>query len=92
MKGDDNLNIKKELFKIFLNEKDNYNLYEKIITFVEKVIQDTKGKENAEFYNHVTNLLNSINNAGYEERRSQQIQYLWDIQKQISDEYDEYLP
>ena len=86
------INVNRELFKIFQDNKDNYILYVKVIEFVEKVIADTKGEENANFYEFTTKLHDSINNAGCEERRSQQIQMLWDINSHISNKYEKYLP
>lgn len=50
-----------------------------------------KGEENAKFYKHVVNLLDSINNAGCEKRRGEQIEYLLDIQSSIVKEYEDYL-
>ena len=58
------MNIRKDLFKIFQDNKDQYDLYEKVIIFIEKAIKDTKGEENAEFYHTANILLDSINNAG----------------------------
>jgi len=78
------MNIRKNLFKIFQENKDQYDLYE-------KVVEDTKGEENAKFYHSANTLLNSINNAGWEDRHSQQIQSLWDIQNKITSKYDKYL-
>lgn len=86
------MDIRKELFKIFQDTKDSYNLYENTVKFVEKVIEETKGKENAEFYEVVIRLLDSINNAGCENRRSQQIQLLWDTESKIVNKYERYLP
>ena len=83
--------IRKGLFKIFQENKDQYDLYEKVIIFIEKVVEDTKGEENAKFYHSANMLLNSINNAGWEDRHSQQIQSLWDIQNKITSKYDKYL-
>jgi len=85
------MDIKKDLFKLFQETKDNYGLYEKIVKYSEEVITDTKGKENSEFYEIVVKLLDSINNAGCEERRNDQIKLLWKIQSQILDKYNKYL-
>jgi len=85
------MNIRKDLFKIFQDNKDQYDLYEKVIIFIEKAIEDTKGEENAEFYHTANILLDSINNAGWEDRHSQQIQSLWDIRNKITSKYYKYL-
>jgi hypothetical protein len=62
-----------------------------LIKAVNKIIEEAKGKENAKFYEFTVELLNSINNAGCEERRSTQIHALWNKQREISSKYDEYL-
>ena len=59
--------------------------------YIEEVASDIKGQENAKFYRHVINLLDSINNAGCEKRREEQIEYLWDIEAQILEKYENYL-
>jgi len=82
------MDIRGNLFKIFQENKDQYILYEKTVAMVEKLIEEAKGEENAIFYNLTTELLNSINNAGWEDRHSKQLQFLWDIQRKISDKYE----
>lgn len=86
------MDIRKDLFKIFQENKDSYDLYEKTVTFIEKTIRNVKGEENAMFYRVLSQLASSINNAGCEERRSEQIQYIHDNLYIISDEYEDYLP
>lgn len=86
------MDIKKELFNTFQNTKDNYELYEGLVSYIDNVIKYTKGQENAKFYEHIIHLLNSINNARCEERRSEQIEYLWHIEREICDKYEDYLP
>lgn len=86
------MNIRKDLFKIFQNNKDQYDLYEKIMEFINMTIEDVKGEENAKFYDLVNELHNSINNAGWEARHHEQIKLLWNIRNDISNKYDKYLP
>ena len=86
------MNIKKELFNVFQVNKDKYDLYEDTLKFIEKVVEDVKGNENAEFYEILLKLSNSINNAGWEERHSQQISLLHDVKSKIADKYENYLP
>lgn len=85
------MDIKKELFNIFQQEKDTYRLYEKVVKFAEELANDTKGKENAEFYDVLIHLENSINNAGWEKRHSEQISYIWTIKNGIVGRYEDYL-
>jgi hypothetical protein len=92
MKGGNIINIKKELFNVFQTNKDKYDLYEETLKFIEKVVEDVKGNENTEFYEIIVKLSNSINNAGWEERHSQQIDLLRDTQRKIASKYENYLP
>lgn len=85
------MSIKKELFKIFQETKDHYELYERVLGFVDKVIENTRGEENSNFYSVIILLLNSINNAGWQERHSEQIKLLHNISNDISDKYEKYL-
>ena len=84
-------NIRRELFKIFQNTKNQYDLYEDVIKYINSVIENTKGKENSEFYNVLRELSNSINNAGCESRRSQQISLINKSMNDISNNYEDYL-
>ncbi len=85
------MNIEKELFDI-LQENDRYALYNKLIEYVKKTIDEVLGRENAEFYEKFVKLSNSINNAGHENRRSADIEYLNKVMWEISDKYERYLP
>ena len=84
--------IRKSLFNIFNDTKDKYDLYEKVVVYIEKVIDETKGNENVEFYEVLRQLSTSINNAGWEERHSQHIDIINKAKYKISDKYEEYLP
>ena len=84
-------NIRKELFKIFQDTKDQYELYEKVIKYIDSVAENTKGEENSEFYNILRELINSINNVGCENRRSQQIDLINKSMNNISNRYEKYL-
>jgi len=86
------MDIEKDLFDIFQTEKDNYELYKKVIGYVKSVIHESLGFENAKFYEKFVKLSNSINNAGHEDRRSADIEYINNTMWDISDEYEEFLP
>lgn len=86
------MDVRRELFNIFQQEKDTYKLYEKTVNFIEELIVETKGKENAEFYEVLAKLEGSINNTGWEERHSDQIEYIWNNREKIVDHYEDYLP
>lgn len=85
------MNIDKELFKLFQENKDQYDLYKKTLEFVYKVLNVHIGKENAKFYDLIRQLKNSINNAGWEIRHHDQIDFLNKISDDISEKYEEYL-
>lgn len=84
--------IEKELFNIFQNEDDKYELYKLLVGYVKNAIHETLGYENAKFYESYVKLSNSINNAGHENRRSDDIEHINKMMCDISDEYDVFLP
>ena len=85
------MDIEKKIFEIFQTKNNKYDLYTSIIEFCKSLENDTKGIENAEFYLKLIELQNSINNAGWEERHSKQIDYLNELQNEISTKYEDYL-
>jgi hypothetical protein len=86
------MEIEKRLFEIFQDQTDKYHLYVSLIQFCKELELNTKGMENAEFYEKLSELQNSINNAGWEERHSSQIDFLNKCQHEISEKYEDYLP
>lgn len=85
-------NIEKKLFKIFNIGADEYEIYKLLNVFVREIVEETKGIENARFYEVLRLLSNSINNAGCEERRSEQIAMIHKASQEIADKYEAYLP
>jgi len=86
------MNIQKELFDIFQNKKSDFDLYEKLKGYIERVEYNARGVENAKFYEVLFKLSNSINNAGHENRRASDISFLILEQGKISTEYEDFLP
>jgi hypothetical protein len=86
------MNVKKELFEIFQNKRSDFELYERLKEFIENVENNARGIENAKFYETLVTLTNSINNAGHEERRSADINYINSKITNIINEYEEFLP
>lgn len=82
----------KKLFLIFTGGEDSWDTYEKTKQLMESEIEKMKGCENARFYTVLSELLNSINNAGCENRRAQQIELIRSEQRVICDNYEQYLP
>lgn len=68
--------IRKQLFVIFKNKKDDFELYEDLIKYVLMVIKNCQAKRDVYFYSVLSKLTNSINNAGHEERRSADISFI----------------
>lgn len=87
-----NINVKADLFKLLKNTQVEFKTYEALVVYVDSVVSQVRGEENAKFYEHVRVLTNSLNNAGWEDRHNEQIQYLWDISGEICEKYEDYLP
>jgi hypothetical protein len=82
----------KELYDLCKKHDGSYELLKAMESFLEEVSQDIKGVENAQHYDTLRKLSDSINNAGHEERRSDDIHLINNAMSAISQEYDEYLP
>lgn len=82
----------KELFELFMCKKSDFHLCEQIETLINERVKYVTGIENAKFYDVLRNLSNSINNAGWEGRHSQQIGIINKASGEIVDKYEEYLP
>ena len=85
------MNVQKELFELFQKKRNDFELYEQLKEFISKVEHNTAGRENAEFYLILNRLSNSINNAGHEERRSNDISYIGIVQGLICNKYEDFL-
>lgn len=85
------MNTQKELFEIFQKKINDFELYEQLSLFIKKVEYNTKGLENAKFYEILVKLSNSINNAGHEERRSNDISFLSSEGSKIVNTYEDFL-
>ena len=85
------MNTQKELFDIFQKKRNDFELYEQLSLFIKKVEHNTKGVENAKFYEVLVTLSNSINNAGHEDRRDGDISFLSSERSKISDSFEAFL-
>jgi len=81
-----------ELFELFMAKKNDFDLCEKIEMLLQRRVQYAVGNENAKLYEVLRQLMNSINNAGWEERRSEQIALINKEMNKIIDNYEDYLP
>ena len=86
------MNFEKDLFDICKQTGASYETYLQVLAYVKHVDHNARGEENGYFYQHITNLQNSINNAGCEERRSAQISYLFNVASGIVEKYENFLP
>lgn len=86
------MNIQKELFDLFQKRRTDYELYEELKKFIDKVVVHTEGEISSKYYSVLSKVECSINNAGHEERRSNDIDYLKSEMRQIADEFEEFLP
>jgi hypothetical protein len=86
------MNFEKDLFDICKETGASYDTYVEVLAYVKGVDYTARGEENGYFYQHITNLQNSINNAGCEDRRSAQISYLFNVASDISEKYENFLP
>lgn len=82
----------KELFDLFTGSDDRFDLCCKVESLIQKRLKDARGAENARFHDVLRRLSNSINNAGCEERRHEQIALINKESSHICEKYDDYLP
>ena len=81
-----------ELFEIFMKKKNDLDLCEQIELLLQRRIQSAIGKENANFYDVLRRLSNSINNTGWEDRHSAQIATINASMSEISAKHESFLP
>lgn len=85
--------INKTLFTLFTKHKcDNYDMYNELLSIIESHTKDVIGEVDCEFYQVLCKLHNSENNAGWESRHSDRIQFLWDMMRVIEGRSEDYLP
>lgn len=85
------MNTQKELFDIFQNKRNDFELYEQLSLFIKKIEHNARGLENAKFYDVLVKLSDSINNAGHEERRSTDISFIKSERSKICETYEDFL-
>jgi len=82
----------RDVFNIFANSHlDNFALANKVEELLELRVKEVQREENLEFYDTLRILINSINNAGCEERRSEQIAFIRKKMNTIEDTYAAFL-
>lgn len=82
-----------KLFILFNEYRDNYfGLFLAVSKLIEEEVRKAKGEENRDFYTVLSKLSNSINNAGWQDRHSQQINLINETQESIITNYEDFLP
>lgn len=82
----------KELFELFQWKKSDFDLLNSVEELIARRVANAVGEENAKFYMTLNQLSNSINNAGWEDRHSEQISIINNASGEIADKYDRFLP
>ena len=75
---------KPEIFTVIVKPMDDAN-YKNFVDVLDEMAI-------CNFYYFLSQIHHSVNNAGYEERRSALINYIWKEQNKISDKYETFLP
>lgn len=84
-----NEDIERKIFNIFAKRSDRFQIYKEVTDAVCVFYDDVVKRESEEWDSLLINpLLNSINNAGCEERRSEQIKLLWDVRREKVEKWD----
>ena len=81
----------KKLFHMFQSKTDDFDFYNDLIVFLAEVERDAVGYNSAIYYEVLTKLTNSINNAGHEERRHADISFISSEMSKIAEKYNHYL-
>ena len=74
--------IEETVYDFLKKKRTEHQLYLDIVELVNQEKNKTTKENNSAFYGILVKLHDSINNAGHEERRSNDISYLWE-QKNI---------
>ena len=77
------MEIEETVYNFLKKKRTEHQLYLDIINLVKEERLKEKKTNNSYFYGVLTKLLTSINNAGHEERRSNDISYMWDIRREL---------
>jgi hypothetical protein len=75
------MKIEETVYEFLKKKRTDHQLYLDIIELVKQEKDQTTKENNSAFYGVLAKLENSINNAGHEKRRSNDISYLWEQKK-----------
>ena len=72
------MKIEEKVYEFLKKKRTDHQLYLDIIEFIKEEKDITTKENNSGLYGVLSKLERSINNAGHEERRSNDISYLWE--------------
>ena len=72
------MKIEEKVYEFLKKKRTDHQLYLDIIEFIKEEKDITTKENNSGLYGVLSKLEGSINNAGHEERRSNDISYLWE--------------
>jgi hypothetical protein len=75
--------MEEKIYNFLKTKRTEHKLYIDLIEFVKEEKNKTEKECNSIFYNVLVKLENSINNAGHENRRSNDISYIWEQKKRL---------
>lgn len=85
--------IQNTMFKLFVkHDTENYELFSDVVEATNKECHKYVGEFASVIYDQLRVLSNSVNNAGWENRHSDDIQRINDMMRDISREFGEFLP
>ena len=75
------MTVEEIVYNFLKKKRTDHQLYLDIIELVKQEKETTTKENNSYFYGVLGKLETSINNAGHENRRSNDISYIWEQQK-----------
>ena len=76
-----NTTIEEMVYNFIKKKRTEHQLYLDITELIKSEKSKTEKEDNSKFYGILIKLENSINNAGHEDRRSNDISYIWEQMK-----------
>ena len=74
-------NVEETVYEFLKKKRTDHQLYLDVIKLIKDETSKVTKKNNSAFYEVLERLETSINNAGHEKRRSNDISYLWEQKK-----------
>ena len=77
------MKIEEIIYEFLKKKRTDHQLYLDIIELVKSEKEKTTKENNSAFYRVLSKLETSLNNAGHEERRSDDISYIWEERSRV---------